>query len=204
MDLNPDLSGIPLPWPAKGDELFGVDGNPHLQATISLRTDLIGHIEGYKRAGDLIFAEFHRSPRLLATGYLVFPGVYLYRHFVELSIKDIIALGNYLENDPSSYPAEHDLDALWSLARGLIERLGPGCTEDDLDAMTRLIAQLNAIDPGNAFRYPMTRDQRPSLSTLPTFNLEQFKSGIEKMSGFFDGARSMLGEYKSTKDSIGW
>lgn len=114
-----------------------------------------------------------------------------------------IAYGTYLEEGSSQYPKGHQLVSLWSTARTLIERIGPVCTDDDLDAMTHLVNQLSAIDPGSlAFRYPINKDGSPSLPPSTEFNLAKFREGIEKMAGFFDGARSMLHEFKSIKDSL--
>lgn len=190
-------------WPQKGDKLITTEGDRYFHALIGNRTDLNAHIEGYKRAADLIFEQFEEEPRVIAVGWLVFPAVFLYRHFVELSLKDVISLGSYIETDNSQFPPTHDLNALWRKARTLIESVGPGCTNDDLDAMGSLIAELNSIDSGSfSFRYPVTKDGTPTLASLE-FNLAAFRRGVEKMSGFFDGALSMLIEYKSTKDSLG-
>lgn len=199
MNPPPDMPG---PWPKKGDELFGPNGPRNMDINIPSGTAIYPHIEGYKQAADQIFKRIGDEDRFLGKGFLVLPMVFLYRHFVELSLKDIIALGNYLENDESTYPTNHKLGELWKLARELLVGIGQGCTDEDLDAMEALIGQLDSIDPGSlAFRYPVTKDWRPSLLNT-AFNLEQFREGIEKMTSFFEGARMMLSVYKDHKDSI--
>jgi hypothetical protein len=191
-------------WPQKGDKLITTEGDRYFHVVVGDRTDLNAHIEGYKRAADLIFDQFGQEPRVIAVGWLVFPAIFLYRHFVELSLKDIISLGSYIETDNAHFPPTHDLSALWREARELIKSIGPGCTDDDLDAMGSLIQELNTIDSGSfSFRYPINKDGAPTLASLE-FNLAAFRRGMGKMSGFFDGARSMLVEYKSTKGSLGY
>lgn len=191
-------------WPQKGDKLVTAEGDRYFHAIIGDRTDLNAHIEGYKRAADLLFEQFDQEPRVIAVGWLVFPAVFLYRHFVELSLKDIIFHGSGIGTDNAQFPPTHDLSVLWREARQLINTIGPGCTDEDLDAMESLIQQLNTIDPrSSSFRYPVTKEGAPILASLE-FNLATFRSGMEKMSGFFDGARSMLIEYKSIKDSIAY
>jgi len=192
-----------FPWPKQGDQLIAETGSRHYDAWISGHSDLFAHVEGYKRAADLVWAQIEENPRLAGIDYLVYPMVFLYRHYVELSIKDIISLGNYLEHEPATFPAKHGLKELWKVARDLIERIGPGCTTETLDAMTELISQLDAIDPESfAFRYPMTKKWTPSLSGLGNLNLELLHEGMEKMASFFEGAHSMFTEYKSHLDSI--
>ncbi len=70
--------------------------------------------------------------------------------------------------------------------------------------MGSLIQELNGIDSGSfSFRYPITKDGVPTLGSLE-FNLAAFRRGMEKITGFLDGARSMLIEYRGAKDSIGY
>ena len=165
-------------------------------------TNIVPHIEGYKHAADHIYNRIGDEDRFMRKGFLILPMVFLYRHFVELSLKDIVALGNYLENGDYTYPTNHKLSGLWKLARDLLVGIVHGCTDEDLDAMGELIGQLDAVDPESfAFRYPVKKDWRPSLPNLE-FNLMQFRESIDKMTSFFEGARMMLSVYKDHKDSI--
>ena len=188
-------------WPRQGDKLFGMTGDRNLQAYIAGGTEFYAHVEGYKRAGDTLIVQLRQEPRLLGTHYLVFPVVFLYRHFIELSIKDVVAHGAYLETRRSEFPPHHDLVGLWVEARKVFDRVG-GCTPEDLDAVGSLIAELNAIDPGSfSFRYPVKKDWSPSLAQTE-FNLEQFCQGIAKLAEFFEAARAMLEHYKDVSDSM--
>jgi hypothetical protein len=163
VQISSDPFDEPLKWPRNGDKLFGLTGDRHLQVYIAGGTEFHAHVEGYKRAGDKLIEELRKEPRLLGTNYLVFPVVFLYRHFVELSIKDVVAHGTYFATGRSEFPQHHDLVALWREARKVFERIR-GCGPEDLDAVGSLIAELNAIDPQSfSFRYPMKKDWQPSL-----------------------------------------
>ena len=83
-----------------------VDLGGNHNARIPGYSDLFAHIEGYKRAADLVWAAIKPNPRAAGIDYLVYPMIFLYRYFVELSLKDIIATGSHLEGGPgTSRPA---------------------------------------------------------------------------------------------------
>ena len=187
-----------FPWPQKGDQLVSTTGGHGLNAWFSGRTDLVAHVEGYKRAADLIWQQIELEPRAAAIDFLVFPMVFLYRHYVELCLKDVIAAGIYLESGSGSYPATHNLSELWKLARGHLERIGPGCSDETLDSITALIGQFDQLDPGSfTFRYPISKALAPVLPPNGSLNLALFHEGMEKISNFFEGCQGMLSDYKS-------
>lgn len=123
--------------------------------------------------------------------------VFLYRHYVELCLKDIIAAGIYLEMGNGFYPATHNLGDLWKSAREYLERIEPGGSDETLASMTEMIAQLDQLDPGSfTFRYPISKKLLPTLPQNGGLNLALFHEGMEKMMSFFDGCECMLSEYK--------
>ena len=204
MNINDDLSDLPeIPWPKAGDQLVSEQGHLKFSARVSNVGELFPYIEGYKRAGDAIWSRVEENPRLAGIGYLVFPMVFLYRHFVELSIKQIIALGRYLEGDGFEFPAHHRLKELWDDARVLIERVVTAEATADLDAMGVMVEQLDQIDRESfAFRYPRTKGGKPSVVLIQDLNLEVFRSGIEKMASFFEGCSAQLDAYREQADSM--
>lgn len=195
---------VDFPWPQKGDQLVSATGGRVLNAWFSGRADLVAHVEGYRRAADLVWRQIESEPRIAGIDFLVFPMVFLYRHYVELCLKDIIASGIYLETGTGSYPATHNLGELWKEARGHLERIGPGCSDEALASMTEMITQLDQLDPGSfTFRYPITKALTPTLPQNGGLNLALFHEGMEKMTGFFEGCQGMLSDYKSSIDA-GW
>ena len=202
MRIDIDLSELPeIPWPKTGDQLVSEHGNLRFSARISDVGALFPYIEGYRRARDAIWSRVEENPRLAGIGYLVFPMVFLYRHFIELSIKHVIALGRCLEGDAFEFPTHHKLKVLWTEARALIERIASGESTDDLDAMGVMIEQFDKIDRESfAFRYPATKDGKPSIVLIQDLNLEVFHSGIEKMASFFEGCRSQFEAFRDAVD----
>lgn len=190
------------PWPQKGDHLIANDGLWIYNAWLPGISDLFPHIEGYKRAGDLIWQEIEKNPRGAGIDFLVYPMVFLYRHYTELSIKDIIALGRHLEGSCRGFPTHHRLRELWDEARALIDRIEHGAYYKDIEAMGVLITQFDLIDNGSyAFRYPTTKNQQPSLPGIEYLNLAVFREGIEKMGAFFEGCRAQFEYYTDNLES---
>jgi hypothetical protein len=129
--------------------------------------------------------------------FLSFSNDFLYRHHIELSIKDILVEGHFLEPSCPSFPQHHRLKQLWELARKTIEKVSPDAPKDDLDAMANLINELEGMDRESfAFRYPTTKGGAPSLPSVSDINLATFKDGIEKMASFLEGCREQFATYK--------
>lgn len=118
---------------------------------------------------------------------------FLYRHFIELSLKQCIQIGSELHEDAQREPFGHNLQALWKDARRYIKLTWPEGPTEDLDAAEQIILEFDQVDHTNEeFRYPVTRDGRASLANAPRhLDLNNLKSRMDEMSSFFMGA--MLG-----------
>src|SRR5437867_84859 len=113
-----------FPWPEKGDQLFTSGEDWWLSSYIeSWNKDFHAYAEGYKQAADIITAEvtgteekFLKSTR----DYVVYPVVFLYRHYVELRLKEIILIGRKLYDMSQGLPKHHKIEELWKHARGIL------------------------------------------------------------------------------------
>lgn len=86
----------------------------------------------------------------------------LYRHSIELALKDLVAVGYQLMSRTDDVPQHHDLVALWRQVRAVILCVD-GSAERECRRIDREIAEVADVDPkADAFRYPMRRDGRPS------------------------------------------
>ena len=90
---------------------------------------------GYKRAGDLV-AEHARTQ--LGQHTLVYPAVFLYRHYIELRLKEIVQGGNWLVGKPPEFPKHHNINDLWRKCRDNLEKVDedeliPYCNQGDSD-----------------------------------------------------------------------
>ena len=90
---------------------------------------------------------------------LIYPVMYLYRHYVEITIKDAVALAESFTWVGTARPKRlgHSLLDLWRELLANVKMLQgdePACELDTLHG--GLVGKLHAIDPfGDSFRYPL-------------------------------------------------
>lgn len=153
---------------------------------------MLGYVEGYRRAAVALFESAVESN---TPDYVVLPMAFLWRHHVELALKDIIAAGRLLAEEPWGFPAHHRLIDLWNEARPHIIQCGdPDAPE--LDHVEANLREFERIDPwSDGFRYPLNRDRTArSLPNAPEYvNLAVLHEGMEALANFLSAVRSELG-----------
>jgi hypothetical protein len=161
-----------------------------------------GHLytEGYRLAAEILIE------RIADTGFdqdfLVYPIGFLYRHYIELSLKDIIGTGQELADYDSAPPGGHELQRLWEKARVHIEREFSG-ESSHLARADELIAELARTDPtSQTFRYRVDTRGRAHLEDQEVLNLGQFAEAMRELSVFLEGCGCGLGEHLSVKRDL--
>ena len=153
---------------------------------------MTGYIEGYRKAAVAVFekaVETRTSPE-----FIVLPMAFLWRHHLELVLKDIIALGRRLVGEPWGFPPGHSLMKLWKEARPHITQCGDS-NAPELANVEANLREFEHVDPGaDGFRYPFNRDRDArSLDRAPDLvNLQVLHEAMEALANFFDGVRSEL------------
>lgn len=188
---------LPMAWPDVPRICFGPGDPAHLDACVgwvqSRPHDMHGYVEGYRSAAVALFqsaVDAHVSP-----DYLVFPMAFLWRHHVELALKDIIAVGRQLAGEPWGFPPQHRLLDLWDEAKAHVVRLGDPAAPELANVEDNL-REFEAIDPGSdGFRYPLNRARTArSLPNAPDYvNLRVLHEAMEALANFLSGVRSELG-----------
>ena len=153
-------------WPKKGDDPFLVKAiEPNsptwvsLKWLASLKVDDSFFATAFKEAGDKIIKELSRGEDSLEPDKFFMPISYLYRHSLELKIKQLIRLGiklDLLKQDKkvSSALESHKLHPLWNYARKIVEEYFTGDQKEDLDAAEKIIQEFHKIDKsGQNLRY---------------------------------------------------
>lgn len=190
-------------WPQPGDSVLASSGNEKLHAQCHVGNWGI-YPQAYLDAAELLV-------KAVASGsnpdLVVYPLMYLYRHYVELSVKTLIALGRALDSNPdlSSHPDHHKLAELWKEARPLIEKYCYRADEGrtDLEAVSAVIGQFAEIDPeGEIFRFHVTTFNKKSKrreKTIPVplhLSLDQVEKVMKRVSSFFGGAEDVMDELR--------
>lgn len=117
---------------------------------------------GYRMAGDLLIEDAGNN-----TSFLVYPIIFLYRHCIELRLKQISIVGNKLLKTQVFTEKEmneilfhtHDLDKLWSYSKTIIGKLFPDESEEKLSSIKKMIDCFSIMDRTSyEFRYPVDRN----------------------------------------------
>ena len=180
-----------LPLPEVGDYLF--------EPTISIHQ---AHVEGhelyrfhakksgYKLAGDVLVQHWLRQKRTSSGDDLVFPIIFCYRHFLELSMKWI--LWHRLEYRSMSIFGEHDLSKIWSKCRLLFQEFEIN-EEPQVKASQRMILEMHEKDERSFnFRYTLDRQGKPIELEMKGVDLTGLRERIEKLDNFFDIADTII------------
>ena len=197
-----DMDGQ-TPWPTTGDTIFAHSPDWHTDAQIeSSAGDWYAYTLGYRRAGDLLVQQIDQAPS--HQELLVYPILFLYRHYLELQMKHITAEGRSLLDKGYSFPTGHSLNALWSVCCPILEQVFPESTPDDTLVVAQLIAEFHSIDPQSiTFRYPT--DKNGAISVPPglrRINLTNLSSIMAKLEAFFGGAATGISVYFDTKHEM--
>jgi hypothetical protein len=158
------------------------------------------YAQGYKMAADNLVQ--HVTASHDSQDYLVNPITFLYRHYLELRLKELLLASSLLQRDDSGIQEEHGLTALWDKLRPKLETVLPGFTTDgDLEAIQDRLKEFCEKDPGSyAFRYPEKTRKTGGGPSLPNMviNLRQLSDVVHGMSIVLDSLSTAIGVYADT------
>ena len=160
------------------------------------------YIVGYKEAADSLVDSI--ANRKGSADSLIFPIVFLYRHYVEIRLKSLLLDGNRLLDREHKQKSEHQLSKLWPKVRSILDELWPNEEGEDLKAMDSLIAQFEEVDPrSTTFRYPKDFDGNNSLKLdVPRVNLRNLAEVVGAMSIILEGSAGAISEYQGYKNDM--
>ena len=180
-----DLGEHPLPMP--GDVPLKEPG-----FCLYAPSDWNARAWGFKRAADILTA--HVLATVRGGDLVIYPIIFLYRHQLELSLKEIILQGNGLLDEPIKFKAIHSLRDLWRDCRTVLERIDVSIDIPEAEPVESCIMQLDQLDPQSmSFRYPVTKAGVPTLpASLKSVDLQNLKKTMDRMTLFLDIARETV------------
>jgi hypothetical protein len=142
--------------------------------------DWYHHITGYKHAADTLFVHFvtaGRDARKLGP-----PIMFLYRHHIELALKQLTRECGLLLGRERCLPLSHNLADLWRVCLSLLSDLSVDYVDaPEIKHTTRLMNEFCRIDAtSQTFRYPEDKNGCPSL--LCDIELQTIREVVEKIS----------------------
>jgi len=179
-------------WPTEGDKAFVAADDPFDNANIAEDgfTRLVLMTDGYKQAGDLMVekAANDRAER----DVLVFPIIFNYRQFLELSLKYQLAIyGPRVGVEPNWNT--HDLATLWGEFLEMLERYGTSDPDKADPVVGAIILEFAKIDPGSySYRYPVDRNGNPVPAAISDLHLPNLADVMKAVEGYFTGCDGYL------------
>jgi hypothetical protein len=167
---------------AADDRLFGEAARRHTWASPWEREhDWYHYVTGYKDAADALCAHLATGGRAIK---LERPIIFLYRHHLELAVKQLIRDCAALIGRDVPVPQHHRLDDLWRLCVSLLAEETPGSTSsEEVQQTTRLIDQFSRVDPmSETFRYPEDKVGNPSFVEIGQIDLDRVRAVVGKIS----------------------
>jgi len=184
--------------PRKGDLLFRgdlPDGFNNACLNVSSGNDRALYLEGYRRGARFLVEHVVKDRH--DQDFLVYPIIFLYRHHIELALKNLILQAPYLLSQALTKQEDenllkHRLEWLWRDFKPMLHTIwkAAGWTplpEADIEGLEDYIEQLAKMDADSfAFRYAHTKKGQPSLPGVTQINLRHFAETIERLADYFD------------------
>ena len=175
--------------------LLASDSDWHNNACLNYMPDHgTAYTEGYRRAADILINHIDESGR--DQDFLVYPVLFLYRHHLELLIKQIIGLALALAEDPDKHQYkkdDHNLNNLWPLAQKLILEVDDSYRPSDFKIVKEVVKALHQADErATDFRYARRNDGIRSLEGIHYVNPRRFGEKMGEASDLLDGVDNGL------------
>ena len=187
-----DLLEEDFRWPAIGDKLFSAE-HPTYGAFLSRHTEeRLYHLTGgYKLASDLLVEQ--AEAQAWRRRKLVYPIVFCYRHYLELTLKSVLQQYGPLGDLTSSW-THHRLEDLWRDYRKLLGAVGGETSEDQgTGAVEQCVAEFAKIDStSDAFRYPTRRRGQPFSTELEMLDLISLRDTMQGIENYFLAVEGFL------------
>jgi hypothetical protein len=154
------------------------------------------YADGYKEAAEIVVG--HAISRRAANDTLVYPILFLYRHYLELRLKELIASGSVLIGKRIRPPADHRLDNIWGVCRPILKKISPQEPANSFKTIGECIKEFARFDASSqSFRYSRSRNGQRSLEGVTHINLRNVRDTMSKVSGLLDGASMAILEYRT-------
>lgn len=173
-----------LRWPVLGDvALNGSKWGAVIEKDPNARAFFMRM--GYKLAADTL-VEKALSDRYF-TNKLVYPILFNYRQFIELSLKYFISIHGYFADVPPNSQT-HDLEVLWPMFQKIVTYHGEGDIKA-LKTVEAIVAEFAKIDQGSFnFRYPTNRNGDPVKIGMEKIDLLKLREVMAGVANYFSCA----------------
>lgn len=158
---------------------------------------------GYRAAAEKLIKDYG-SLSLPERDSMVFPVIFLYRHYLEIEIKDLIYRIEYFSGNEKLEITHHRLLNIWDILDKkydeLLTNISPKynfCSDKDRNSIRVLIKEFNNIDELSfSFRYPKDKKGNKSIKGINYISLDNFKTEINKVINVIDKINETVCHYE--------
>ena len=159
------------------------------------------YCEGYKLSAELIENELlnKQSNR----DFLIYPLIYLNRHYLELKLKEIIIEGHFItDNDKIIPKGQHNILKLWNESIYVLNKLWEDFEQPSIDVV-RKINEFHIIDIKSfSFRYPIDMNGNENLEFIERINFKKFIDEFKEIKNYLENITDSIYALKDQKTSI--
>lgn len=136
------------------------------------------YASSYKLAAETIAKEVSNDHSKI--DYLICPLVFLYRHYFELRIKEILYSSGEEGSEKLQKLTHHDLIEIWKESKMAIIKIRPDVSHDNLSSVEEILKSFNRYDHRSMeFRYPVDKRSNPTLASLNAIDVKHFITSLE-------------------------
>ena len=165
----------------------------HVRSTL-LSPFYPGHAEAFKLAADMVLDSHEGATSGPHNDKLLYPTIYLYRHCLELKLKDLILLGvrigNFTRDEKlNDILSRHELTRLWTKVKRFLQVNYPEDTEQ-VSAVEAVVQEFHQIDrDGQTMRYDRdTNLRKRNYEHVPShISITNLRETMEKVYSYLDG-----------------
>ena len=138
------------------------------------------YMEGYKDASMLLLNSLPMDQNKINKN-VILPTLFIIRHFLELSFKEIISHENFLYGS-ETVKIEHNLKKIWKKVKPKIENKN---NKEEIDKVNKMVTFFDDNDPESfAFRYPKDNKGNPFFTKEMSVDIEFCKENFTVVQQF--------------------
>lgn len=188
-----------MPWPKKGNKAFVSDGEGKSFHLERFHYPYPLKPEAFQIAAEMVIDQCKEHDRFTYRYEIFFPVAYLYRHGIELYLKDIITTGIHMQffkrSEVDDALENHNLAKLWTRAKKLLQDRWSTADQSPLKAVEAVVNEYHQADPnGQVFRYDEDKNgKRHKYESLPNhISLDTLRKTMDGVFSFLDATSSCL------------
>ncbi|MEA3000839.1 MAG: hypothetical protein QOK17_2672 [Sphingomonadales bacterium] len=184
-------------WPRQGDNPFAQSTEWQANAYIDPHGHgrLVMMMTGYKEGADLMVQRTRDDRRLRDS--LVFPIIFNYRQFLELSLKYLIATYGPTVGVAVRWK-RHELAPLWEAFAEVLQKYGHTYPDESDQATAKIVLEFAEVDPGSfSYRYPVDRNGNAISLSHEELDLTVLCDVMNAVDHYFTGCDGFLGDLQS-------